>query len=37
MVKHQKVLKYYAVACLQNFPLLFMSLLTVTFAISSDI
>ena len=37
LVKHQKVSKYYAIACLENFILLFMSLLRVKFAKRSHI
>ena len=35
--KHQKILKYYAIECLQNFILHSMSLLTVKFAKSCHI
>ena len=37
LVKHQKVLKYYENDCLQNFLLIFMSLLTATFVKNNHI
>ena len=37
MLKHQNVSQYYENDCLQNFPMHFMSLLTVKFAKNSRI